>query len=104
RTRPVRARRAALDPRAYHRAVRPGAEVEKALVQMRSPRPESTRGTLNITLAAHRFVAGERQGDEPMWQTFDRLVDELIRLRAATAKRKRPSGETGEDVLPGLLG
>ena len=28
-------------------------EVEKALVQMRSPRPETTRGTLNVTLAAH---------------------------------------------------
>ncbi len=29
-------------------------EVEKALVQMRSARPETTRGTLNVTLAAHR--------------------------------------------------
>src|SRR6476620_5743553 len=27
----------------------PVEEVEKALVQMRSPRPESTRGTLNVT-------------------------------------------------------
>jgi hypothetical protein len=27
--------------------------VEKALCQMRMPRPETTRGTLNVTLAAH---------------------------------------------------
>ena len=51
----------------------PIEEVEKALVQMRSPRPESTRGTLNVTLAAHRFVMAERQGEEPLWQTMDRL-------------------------------
>ena len=86
----------------------PIEEVEKALVQMRSPRPESTRGTLNVTLAAHRFVLAERHGDEPLWQTIDRLVDELIRLRqraaaqpAAAAKRRveaRP-----DDMLPGLL-
>src|SRR4051794_37986246 len=52
----------------------PVEEVEKALVQMRNPRPETTRGTLNVTLAAHRFVLGERQGEEPLWQTMDRLV------------------------------
>jgi len=80
----------------------PVEEVEKALVQMRSPRPETTRGTLNITLAAHRFVMAERIDDEPLWQTFDRLVDELLRLRAATARRKREPAPT-DDVLPGLL-
>ena len=92
----------------------PVEEVEKALVQMRSPRPETTRGTLNVTLAAHRFVMGERQGDEPLWQTIDRLLDELIRLRAASAEsagqapspRRRGAGQQRrrlEDVLPGLL-
>ena len=86
----------------------PVEEVEKALVQMRSPRPETTRGTLNVTLAAHRFVMGERQGDEPLWQTIDRLLDELIRLRAAAAKAapgKRRGDEVrrGGDMLPGLL-
>ena len=60
-------------------------EIEKALVQMRNPRPETTRGTLNVTLAAHRFVQAERLGEEPMWQTMDRLVDELIRRRADAA-------------------
>jgi hypothetical protein len=85
----------------------PIEEVEKALVQMRSPRPETTRGTLNVTLAAHRFVMGERQGDEPLWQTIDRLLDELIRLRAeaarpGAARRRRAAGEA-DDLLPGLL-
>jgi hypothetical protein len=91
----------------------PVEEVEKALVQMRSPRPETTRGTLNVTLAAHRFVMGERQGDEPLWQTIDRLLDELIRLRAAaesgtkpaTSARRRSAAAARrpDDMLPGLL-
>lgn len=62
---------------------KPLDEVEKALVQMRNPRPETTRGTLNVTLAAHRLVMRERKGDEPLWATMDRLLDELLRLRAA---------------------
>lgn len=79
-------------------------EVEKALVQMRNPRPETTRGTLNVTLAAHRFVLGERLGEEPLWQTMDRLLDELIRRRAETARRSagRRGGAAGDDWLPGL--
>ncbi|MGG5821136.1 hypothetical protein [Falsiroseomonas sp. HW251] len=67
----------------------PMAEVEKALVQMRSRRPETTRGTLNVTLAAHRLVMAERQGDEPLWRTMDRLLDELLRLRAQAAPARR---------------
>ncbi|HYF09313.1 MAG TPA: hypothetical protein VD970_16950 [Acetobacteraceae bacterium] len=78
----------------------PVEEVEKALVQMRSRRPETTRGTLNVTLAAHRFVLGERQGDEPLWRTMDRLVDELIRLRAATGAAPRPTRRTGPRTPP----
>ena len=91
----------------------PVEEVEKALVQMRSPRPETTRGTLNVTLAAHRFVMGERQGDEPLWQTIDRLLDELIKLRAAAAagggkaatpaKRRGAGAGRSDELLPGLL-
>ena len=82
----------------------PLEEVEKALLQMRNPRPETTRGTLNVTLAAHRFVMAERQGDEPLWQTMDRLVDELMRRRAETAKRAgtRRGGPQADEWLPGL--
>ncbi|WP_043362107.1 hypothetical protein [Belnapia sp. F-4-1] len=82
----------------------PLEEVEKALLQMRNPRPETTRGTLNVTLAAHRFVLSERQGEEPLWQTMDRLVDELIRRRAEASRRSatRRTGQAADEWLPGL--
>lgn len=80
----------------------PQDEVEKALVQMRSRRPETTRGTLNVTLAAHRLLMAERRGDEPVWQTVDRMFDELLRLRAdAEARRSRKrADDRGEPLLP----
>ena len=53
----------------------PQEEVEKALVQMRMPRPE------------------------PLWQTMDRLLDELLRHRAAEAVRARRRHE-GNGELP----
>ncbi len=61
-----RLRRAGAEPDAIAAAMAlPLDEVEKALVQMRSARPEPTRGTLNVTLAAHRLIMRERKGDEP---------------------------------------
>ncbi len=81
----------------------PLEEVEKALVQMRSRRPETTRGTLSVTLAAHRLVMSERQGDEPLWQTMDRLLSELLRLRGDGARRRRGTGPAQDDLLS-LLG
>ena len=91
-----RMRRAGQEPDAIATALGfPLDEVEKALVQMRMPRPETTRGTLNVTLAAHRVVLAERRGDEPLWQTFDRLIDELLRLRSQAAGSERPPARAG---------
>lgn len=102
-----RLRRAGAEPDAIAAAMgKPQDEVEKALVQMRMPRPETTRGTLNVTLAAHKLVLAERRGDEPLWQTFDRIVDELLRLRATAARKEKPAAgkRDPEDAptLPGL--
>ncbi len=101
-----RLRRSGLEPERIAEAMgKPLDEVEKALVQMRMPRPETTRGTLNVTLAAHRVIMQERRGDEPVWQTVDRLVDELLRLRAETAARgttaaARPPGGRRARAVP----
>ncbi len=102
-----RLRRGGLEPDAIAATLgKPLEEVEKALLQMRMPRPETTRGTLNITLAAHRVVLRERQGDEPLWQTFDRLIDELLRRRAQAedkpARPARPREADSAPMLPGL--
>ncbi len=81
-------------------------EVEKALLQMRSRRPETTRGTLNVTLAAHQVFLNERIGDEPLWKTVDRVVDELLRLRSekaasgpTTPPRRRAGPQPPSDQL-----
>ena len=79
----------------------PLTEVEKALVQMRSPRPETTRGTLNVTLAAHRLVMSERRGEEPLWRTMDRLLDELLRLRAQARPARRRAPTAPLPLFPG---
>lgn len=94
-------RRAGAEPAAIAEALEvPVDEVEKALVQMRSPRPETTRGTLNVTLAAHKLIMRERHGDEPIWQTMDRLLDELLRLRTAAAGPRRPREAPPQPELP----
>lgn len=96
-----RMRRAGAEPEAIAEALSlPFEEVEKALLQMRSPRPETTRGTLNVTLAAHKLIMKERVGDEPIWQTMDRILDELLRLRAAAAPPKRRAAAAPQDDLP----
>ncbi|MFC0410213.1 hypothetical protein [Roseomonas elaeocarpi] len=56
--------------------------IERAMLAMRTPRPERMRGTLNVTREAHDLVHRERRGDEPVWQTMDRLLGELIERRS----------------------
>ena len=102
-------RRRGLDPAQIADAMgTPLEEVEKALLQMRMPRPETTRGTLNVTLAAHRVILQERRGDEPLWQTFDRIVDEFLRLRRDQAgqreRARRSASATGAEAAPRLPG
>lgn len=100
-----RLRRSGLEPEIIAAGMSlPTEEVEKALLQMRSARPETTRGTLNVTLAAHRLLMAERAGTEPVWQTMDRLLDELLRLRAAAAASRRRSApiRQEEDLLAPL--
>lgn len=100
-----RLRRQGLEPHEIAEALEaPVEEVEKALVQMRSRRPETTRGTLNVTLAAHRLVQAERRGGEPVWVTFDRMLDELLRLRAEREARSRRAPPEGQAALPLLFG
>lgn len=99
-----RMRRAGMTAEAIAAAMeKPLDEVEKVLVQMRMPRPETTRGTLNVTLAAHRLIMRERR-DEPIWTTVDRLLDELLRLRAAVVPRKPGRRDEGLPLLEGLEG
>ena len=96
-----RLRRAGHEPPQIAEALAaPLEEVEKALLQMRMPRPETTRGTLNVTLAAHRFVMAERRGNEPLWLTMDRIVDELMNLRRVARPPARRGRDDGVDVLP----
>lgn len=109
-----RMRRTGMSPEDISAAMdKPLDEIEKVLVQMRMPRPETTRGTLNVTLAAHRLIMREREGDEPIWTTVDRLLDELLRLRGlqpaqdgAKPATDRRSGRRGgaDTFLPLLAG
>jgi len=101
-----RLRRAGAEPDAIAAAMAlPVEEVEKALLQMRSARPETTRGTLNVTLAAHRLIMKERVGEEPIWITMDRMLDELLRLRTEkpTPAPKRKTIAPPQDDLLGRL-
>jgi hypothetical protein len=55
--------------------------VRQALAAMRTPTPNPSRKTLNVTVAAQEFVAAEALPGEPYWQTVDRLFAELTSRR-----------------------
>lgn len=54
--------------------------VRQALATMRTRAKRPTRRTLNIGVLEHQFVEAHRLS-EPIWQTVNRLLNELITLR-----------------------
>lgn len=60
-------------------------DVRLALATIRTPNPNPTRATLNVTIEAAEFVAREAQHGEARWETVDRLFGELAQLRAVFA-------------------
>ena len=57
-------------------------DVRLALATIRTPKSVATRRTLNVTVEAREFVAGEARDHEPCWETVDRLLVELAFRRA----------------------
>ena len=55
--------------------------VRQALATMRTHTNGSTRRTLNIGILEYQFVEAHKLGNEPTWQTVNRLLNELITLR-----------------------
>jgi transcriptional regulator len=55
--------------------------VDRALLAMRTPKEDRSRGTLNVTLAAREFVMANRKAGEPVHVTVDRLLGELEQHR-----------------------
>jgi hypothetical protein len=60
-------------------------DVMLALATLRCRNPGRSRATVNLTLEGAAFVKAERQEGERIWETGDRLLGELRRLRAAVA-------------------
>src|SRR5664279_1923558 len=57
--------------------------VRLAVATTRTNKTNASRGTLNVTLAAQSFVMAERQSNEAVWETTDRLFEELVDLRGS---------------------
>jgi hypothetical protein len=70
----------------------PDLAVRQALATIRTRKPAPTRRTLNVTVAAQEFIAGEAARGEPCWETVDRLLVELAFRRALAGV---PSGKGG---------
>ncbi|WP_338661745.1 hypothetical protein VQH23_16110 [Pararoseomonas sp. SCSIO 73927] len=62
-------------------------KVERALLAMRTPKPDRKRRSLNVTLEAAAFVDREKRPGEAGWKVVDRLVDELLTRRRAAGGR-----------------
>ena len=55
--------------------------VRQALATMRTRASRPTRRTLNIGILEYQFVEAHTLSGEPIWQTINRLLNELITLR-----------------------
>ena len=66
--------------------------VRQALATMRTQASRPTRRTLNIGVLEHQFVEAHRLGGEPIWQTVNRLLNELITLRVENLVLKARKG------------
>ncbi|MBP0493058.1 hypothetical protein [Roseomonas indoligenes] len=62
-------------------------KVERAMLAMRTPKPDRRRRSLNVTLEAAAFVDSEKRPGEAGWKAVDRLVDELLTRRRAAGGR-----------------
>ena len=60
----------------------PEEAVRQALATMRTRASRPTRKTLNIGVLEHQFVEAHMLSGEPIWLTVNRLLNELITLRA----------------------
>jgi hypothetical protein len=60
-----------------------------ALASMRTPVSVPRRKTLNVGLAAYRFIIKEQRPNEPIWQTVDRVFTELEQRRARKNMRRK---------------
>lgn len=70
--------------------------VRQALATMRTRARRPTRRTLNIGVLEHQFVEAHSLSGEPIWRTVNRLLNELIMLRAESLvlrARKGPADD-----------
>lgn len=60
----------------------PVQTVREILAAMRTKNVKRSRATINATLAAGQFFNSEARPGEALWQTVDRVIDELIDRRS----------------------
>lgn len=63
-------------------------DLKLALATLRTRNRTRSRATLNVTLAARDFVAGEALDGEVLWETVDRLLGELTFHRVFASTRR----------------